>query len=110
MGMLVHVALIVALVRLIIVRDTPFRWAGVYTVVWFVVRLPSAFYGAGELAGVLTGLVVVFLAASVFFGLLSRLEEGVGWWLVVLAGNVLLYAAGEMGSSIPSMLTVGPQG
>ena len=110
MGMMVHVALIVSLVRLMIVRDAPMRWAGVYAAVWFAVRLPTALAGSDELVGVFIGLGAVLLAATAFFGLLSRLEDGVGWWLVVLAGNMLLYAAGEWGQAIPSMLASAAQG
>lgn len=104
MQLLIHECLIVALVNLLIARDKPMACTGIYAALWVALHLPFALGSVEDLVGALLGFASVLLAGAAFFSALSRLEGGFEWWIVVLVGNLLVYAAGEIGQSLPATL------
>lgn len=97
MQALIHIVLIAVLVQMQITRDRPTLWAGIYAAGWTAFRLPFALGDTGTLASLLGGLAAVLLAAGIFFHLLSRLDDTLGWWITVVVGNALVFIAGEAG-------------
>ena len=100
MHIFLHMFLIGLLVQMSLRRDKPALWAGIYSGVWLLFRLPPVLSDMGATATVLAGFAAILAASALFFWLLSRLGDGLGWWITVLAGNILVFIAGEVGLAL----------
>jgi hypothetical protein len=92
MTLLLHAFLMIILVRLLIDHDRPWVFAAVYAFAWLALLV---LYASGSTAIAVVA-VTAFIAAGVFFTLLSRLDNALLWWGVALAGNVVVLLLTEL--------------
>lgn len=94
MEVFVHVFLMVVLVRLLVLKDRPWVYAGVYASVWLGLHLVLSKGEWLSMAMAFASAAAALAAAALFFGVLSRLDNALLWWGVALAGNMLVFVAG----------------
>ena len=96
MQVLLHVVILSALVLVSTRRDRPGNLAAIYAVAWLLFRLPFTLgVSTPASAAVLLAGTVVFGLCLAYFRLLARVSDSLGWWGIVVAGNIVVFIAGE---------------
>lgn len=96
MQVLLHVVILSALVLVSTRRDRPGNLAAIYAIAWLLFRLPFTLgVSTPASAAVLVAGTAVFALCVYYFRLLSRVSDSLGWWGIVVAGNIVVFLAGE---------------
>ena len=82
---MLKIILLVALIRLLIVTDKPLLCSGIYTAA--VVLLSLAFRGPSLV--ILIAAPLAFAFSTLYFWLLSKLDDSLWWWVVLVLGLVI---------------------
>lgn len=85
MGMIFKILILLGLIKLLDVTDSPLTCATVYVVAAGLIRLALS---TGSVNGttLALGLTISFLSAFVYFWLLQKTEGSIFWWLIMLSG------------------------
>ena len=91
--MIIKIILLAVLIRLLVATNRPWLCAGLYTgvlIVWNVVEL---FAGNTPFLPGLPALLIFaairFALSGFYFWLLNRIDGGVWWWIVMIAGILI---------------------
>ncbi len=80
--MIAKILILIGLVKLLQVTNSPFLCSGIYVVVGLLLGL---IFGI-PFTNLIIPLVVGFVLASVYFWLLNQLESGILWWIILIGG------------------------
>jgi hypothetical protein len=90
MNVAIKVFTLAALIRVLIATDKPWLCAAIYTGVAFLINMAFRF-GETILSVALTA-GLIFIAASVYFWILDRLEpSSIVWWIIAVIGVPIVF-------------------
>ena len=86
--MIIKIIVIAALVRLLIVSESPILCASIYTVIVFALSLISG----AALIPVFVASIITFALVFLYFYLLNRFDTGSAiWWIIAVVGVLLIF-------------------